>query len=454
MKKLFILLALVVSAGFIQAQDRQAFSLEDAIDYALQNSLEIKNAQLNVADAKEQVVERRAIGLPQISAGANYQYFIDIPTQILPDFITPSVYGVLFQEGLVEPFNLSTGEGVAAQFGTKHNLTAGVDLSTLIFDGSYFIGLKAAKAYKKYSMEELESTRTNLRYQVVNAYLPTLLITENLRLLDQNISNVEKLLNETRALYKEGFVEQLDVDRLYLSFANLQTERDNLVRQQAVAINALKFTLGYPMDEPLEVTDKIEDLLEEAPAEDLEGPVNVAARPEYDVLNSSITLNELNVKLNRAGYLPSLAAFGSYQQSLLTNDLSNAEWFPTTVVGLRLNVPIFDGLNKKAKVQRAQIDLEQMQNQRRLFERSVSLEFENAKTNYLNAQQRLNSQEKNMELAQRIYDTTQIKYREGVGSSLELTQAEQSLYQSQQNYIQALYQLLEAKTALDKALGK
>jgi hypothetical protein len=149
MKKLFILLALVVSAGFIQAQDRQAFSLEDAIDYALQNSLEIKNAQLNVADAKEQVVERRAIGLPQISAGANYQYFIDIPTQILPDFITPSVYGVLFQEGLVEPFNLSTGEGVAAQFGTKHNLTAGVDLSTLIFDGSYFIGLKAAKAYKK-----------------------------------------------------------------------------------------------------------------------------------------------------------------------------------------------------------------------------------------------------------------------------------------------------------------
>ena len=166
MKRFIPLLSLIVVLVSNPLAAQEALSLEDAVNYALENNLELKNAQLNVVDANEQIVERRAIGIPQINAGVNYQYFIDIPTQVLPDFLSPSIYGVLFAEGLVEPRELMEGPGVPAQFGTKHNLTASVDLSTLIFDGSYFVGLQAAKAYRTYSQQQLVSSQNDIKNRV------------------------------------------------------------------------------------------------------------------------------------------------------------------------------------------------------------------------------------------------------------------------------------------------
>jgi outer membrane protein len=448
---LFFLLPFALSA---QDEPRE-MSLDQAINYALENNLELKNAQINIADAKEQIVERRAIGIPQLSATVDYQYFIDIPTQILPDFISPAVYGVLFQEELLEPRNISTGEGgVPAQFGTKHNLTAGLNLNTMIFNANYFVGLKAARTYKQYVQQQLLATQADVRNQVVQAYMPPLIVGESIQTLENNIKNLEQTFFETQQLYKEGFVEMLDVDRLELSLANLRTERDNLVRQQEIAINALKFTIGFPMDQELTLSDGLEQIEADVQEEILYGPVNYFMRPEYAIAEMGIQLNELQVNLYRSAYLPSLNGFGAYQQSLFANKLSEGQWFPTTVVGLSLNVPIFDGLQKKAQVQRARLSLEIAQNQKKQLEQVISLEVENARTSYLSARERLASQKKNLDLAQRIYDTTQIKYREGVGSSLEITQSEQSLYSAQGNYNQALFDLVVAKANLDKAMGR
>ena len=447
------LVVLITMPLVLSAQETRTMTLNEAINYALENNLSLKTAQINIADAEEQIVENRAIGIPQINASVDYQYFIDIPTQILPDFLSPSVYGILFTEGLVEPFDIETGGGVPAQFGTKHNLTAGVTLSTLVFNANYIVGLRAAKQYRQYVQQQLVVTQTDVRNQVIQSYMPPLIIQESVATLDKNIENLEKTLFETQELYKEGFVEQLDVDRLVLSLANIKTEREALARQKEIAINALKFTIGMPIEQDLELTENIADLVKDVEDEMLYGDINLYMRPEYAMLNTGIELNEMNVKLNRSGYLPSLNAFGSYQQSLFANELSEGEWFPTTVVGLTLNVPIFDGLNKKAKVQRARLALEIAKNQRTELEQAISLEVANARASYLNARERLSSQSSNLDLAQRIYDTTQIKYREGVGSSLEIAQAEQSLYQSQQNYNQALYDMVVAKAALDKALG-
>lgn len=443
--------ALVFINTVLSAQ--QSFTLDQAVQYALDQSLSIKRSQINITDADEQIIERRATGIPQLSLGVDYNYFIDIPTQILPDFLSPAVYGVLFQEGLLEPRPISTDGTTPAQFGTKHNLTAGLNLRTMIFDGSYFVGLKAARRYRAYVQQDLVRVRTEVRQQVIDAYLPALLIQENLRILDRNIENLSQLLFETKAQYREGFVEQLDVDRLELSLANLRTERDNLERQREVVLNVLKYVMGYPLNQPIEISGDIESVYVDAAEADLLDPINYERRPEYKVASIGVELNELNVDLFRSTYLPTLNAFGSYQQSMFANKLSEGQWFPTTVVGLNLNVPIFDGLNKKAKIQRARLDLELAQNQRTELQRVIDMEVLNARINYLNAQERMRSQQKNMALAERIYQTTQVKYREGVGSSLEIVQAEQSLYQTQQNYQQALYDLLTAKTALDKALG-
>ena len=450
-----ILLCLLLLASLTApAQEAPKVSLNEAINYAFENNLNLKNAQISLADAKEQIVERRAFGIPKLSVGADYQYFIDIPTQILPDFISPAIYGILDQEGLIDEVPAFSDSGLPAQFGTKHNLTARADLNTMIFDGSYFVGLKAAREFKDYTLQQVLATRQEVKYRVTDAYLPVLFLQENLQTLDDNIANLSKLRFETNAMYEQGFVEQLDVDRLDLSLANLQTERDNLQRQKEVALNALKFAMGYPVDQPLEIEGDLHELVRVVDESWLTNAINYQTRPEYLVAEKGVRLNELNVQLNQSRYLPVLNAFASYQQSLFANKLRDGEWFPTTVAGLSLKVPIFDGLEKKAQVERARLDLEMARNQQRELAQAIELEASNARTSYLNSRERLANQEKNLKLAERIFNTTQVKYREGVGSSLELTQAEQGLYQSQQNYNQALYDLLQAKTALDKALGK
>ncbi len=427
-----------------QQQEVTVVSLQDAIDYAWTNSLSVKNAQINIADAEQQIIERRSIGLPQLSGELNYQRYLQVPKQPLPE---------AFVE-LIRALNPNGEVSSEASFFLQNNFNASLNLDAMLFDGSYFVGLQAAKAYRNYVQVDLNVQRRTVKNNVVNAYLPVLLVNENLQLLEKNISNLEKLLFETQQLYGEGFVEQLDVDRLELSLANLKVERDNLQRQKEIALSGLKFAMNFPVNKALEVNEGITDLMSRASEEDLTQMVNYANRPEVALVDQGLELSELNVKLNKVGYLPSLRAYGTYQQGYQGNNSEDGFWAPTTFVGVRLSVPIFDGLYKKALIQRARLDLEKSQNQREELVNAIALEVVNARITYLNARERLENQRKNLDLAERIYNTTQVKYREGVGSSLEVTQAEQSLYDSQSNYTQAMYDVLDAKMQLDQALGK
>ena len=422
--------------GSLQAQDQM--TLEQATRYALDNSLTIQNAKINIADADQLIKERKAFGLPQINGKIDYQYYFQVPKILLP-----------------ESFGLDPeGNRVEATFSLKNNLNLGVSASSILFDGSYLTGVKAAKLYRQYVEKELVAQQQEINDMVRDAYLPPLLISETIAMLDKNITNLEKLHHETEAMYKEGFVEQLDVDRLLLSLANLKTEKENLARQRETAINYLKFAINYPTDKELIIADNMESLLKEATDEELVKPVQYESRPNYQVAQMGIELNAMNVELYKKGYLPSLVAFASYQYGF-QGDKFNDEgfWFPTGIVGATVNIPIFDGFDKRAKMQRARLAMDIAQNQKRELERAINLELQNARTNYLSAQEHVWNQKENVDLAERIYDMTQIKYKEGVGSSLEITQAEQSLFNTQQNYTQAVYNLLAAKAALDKALG-
>ncbi|MCB0548879.1 MAG: TolC family protein [Phaeodactylibacter sp.] len=461
-----IVLLLLAWPALAQQQARQ-MSLEDAIQYALTESIKIKNAQISIADADQQIIERRSAGIPQLSGSVQYTHYLKVPRQPLPEgFGIFNVFGQalavdLFpllsentQAALTEALQGSNGgneEGIA--FFLKNNFTAGLNLDAMVFDASWFVALQASREFRNYTQIEFATQKREVENAVTEAYLPVLLIQENIELLDKNISNLEKLFFETKELYRAGFSEQLDIDRLELSLSNLQVERENLVRQKQLAMENLKFHMGYPLEEPLAIADDLNQMLTDAGADALTANIDLNRRPEYKLLDQAVTMNELNIKLNRAGYLPSMRAFGTYQQQYQGDDLKNGFWAPSAFVGLSLNVPIFDGLDKKARVQRARLDLERARNQKEDLKRAITLEVKNARTNYLNAGQRLQSQKKNQELAERIYETTQVKYREGVGSSLEVTQAEQSLYSSQSNYMQALYDLLLAKARLDIALG-
>ncbi|MFT4664874.1 MAG: outer membrane protein [Polaribacter sp.] len=439
----FVLLALI---GTLKAQEQM--SLEEAIKYARQNSLTIKNAKLNQSDADQLINERKATGLPQVNGKIDYQYYF-----LLPQILLPEAFELLAKDPVTG--ELPPGWSRQASFALRNNLNFGLSASSLIFDGSYLSAVKAAKRYRDYVDLELNAKEKEISDAVREAYLPPLLLSEGINILNKNITNIEKLERETAAMYKEGFVEQLDVDRLTLSLANLNTEKENLEKQREAAVNYLKFAINYPVDKELLLTDDINSLLVEATEEDLNGTANYNSWPQYKVAEMGLELNKLNIEVSKKGYLPSASAFASYSYGF-QGDKFNDEgfWLSAGIVGLQIDVPIFDGFSKRSKIQRASLALEIARNQKKDLERVINLELTNSRTAYNNAISRVGSQQKNVDLAQRIYDMTQIKYKEGVGSSLEITQAEQSLFQTQQNYTNALYELLVAKAALDKALGK
>lgn len=446
----FIFFLLCYAGGAVLAQSTNlTFSLSEAVKYAYEHNLNVKIAKENIKDAEAQIIERRSAGIPTLNGTINLQHYLKVPVSVLPEQF--EVFAIDPMTGMLPPDYSNQ-----ATFVLKNSFNAGLDLNALIFDGSYFTALKASKAFKEYVSQELIAQERSVRDQVVAAYLPPLIVDENLKILKKNIANLEGMLTETKATYEAGFVEQLDVDRLALSLANLRTEVDNLTRQKELALNYLKFMMGYPVNERLTISDNLDNLLQLATDEDLIAPVNYLNRPEYKVAQTGMKLHEYNIKVNKDGYLPSVTGFVNYQYGYQGNSLFGKDgfWVPTSVAGLRVNVPIFDGWNKKAKIERAKIGMEIDRKRINLLEQSIQLEVTNARTEYLTAFERTQSQEKNMALAQKIFDTTQIKYRSGVGSSIEVTQAEQALYQTQQNYIQARYQLLVSKQKLDTVLGK
>jgi len=455
------LLLILVLLGFHipTAYAQKAFTLEEAVNYAISNSPQLKLKQLDVADAEGQILEYKSIGIPKVNGKIEYQYFINIPTSIFPDFISPSVYEVLFSEELLERRDIDFGAGFPARFGTNNNLTASISASGLIFDGSFLVGLKAQKLFKNLIQKQINQSKYEIETAVTKAYLPILIAKKNIEILDKNVDNLNSLLYGTKLTYENGLAEKLDVERIELTLENLAVEREKINRTIDILLNALKFQMGYPLNEILNVKDDLDTLVAIAitAAAEADQEINYNNRPEYAVIQTGEELNEINLRRLKAGYLPNVVGFASYQQALQRNKLFDGDengWFPTTVVGLTVNVPIFDGFEKKAKMQRAQIELEKTQIQKREFERGMRLQIENAKINFLNAQQTVADRKKTVALAQKIYDTTQIKYKEGVGSSLELNIAERDLYTTQANYVNALYDLLVAKTDLDIAKGE
>lgn len=412
-------------------------SLPDCIQYAYDNSPEVKIAQLQIADADWQIRENTRTGYPQISANIGYQYFIQRPG------IPASALG----------FPGAGDEKVA--FNAYHSLSPGISWNQLLFSNSYLVGLKAARYYRALVQEQMATAKRELRNNVTDAFLPALLISENLTILDKNMGNLEKLLSETRATNQAGFAEQLDVDRLELSLSTLRAERDNLARQREVVVNALKFAMGMPVKQDIALTGNVQQLLAEYASADPNAEVNFSNRPEYTQLLKGRDLSAIQIELNSKTWMPTVAAFVQYQPGFQGGFGNDTKWFfiPTAIAGVSVNIPIWDGGTTRARRERAIIGVQTIDQQKQLLENAITLEVENARRQYLNAAERVKSQEKNLDLAQRIYNTTQTKYKAGLGSSFELVSAEQQLYSAQQSLMQAQYDLLSARVAIKKALG-
>lgn len=438
-----------------------SFDLEEAISYAIENAPQLKKEAFNIADAEAQVNEYKAIGLPQVNGSIDYQHFLAIPTQIIPDFISPFVDGRLLNYSLIDDTQVpnSEGAGLPAQFGTKNVFSVGAEANMLLFDGSYLVGLKAVKLSRELAQGNKALTAYQVKNNVIKSYLGVLQAEKSQNIILDNINNLTKTHYETKIVYENGFAEKLDVERLQLSLDNLNRDFERILQLIEVTKNILKFQMSYPMDEDISLSESFDQLVDMATSKAvfLDQEMKLENRPEFQLLNTAESLNKLNVERYKKGYYPSLRGFASYSIGVQRNKLFDGDesgWFPTSVLGLAMSIPIFDGFDKRSKIQRAQIALDKVAIDKHQFEQAMSLEVTNAKIALSNANATLINTQRSVELAEKILRTTKIKFSEGIGSSIEVVQAERELYTAQANHTNAQYDLLVAVHDLEIALGQ
>ncbi|MGC4022822.1 MAG: TolC family protein [Cyclobacteriaceae bacterium] len=442
------------------------------MDYAVKNSINMQNYLIDEQIASSKVKETIGIGLPQISGSVNATTNPQLPRffgtkQRMFGFsgLDQSQYPNFFPQ-------LGDNDVLAAQnfFQLKNSLNASVTVSQLIFNGSYLVGLKASTTYKEFAAKSTQVTKEQTIELVTKSFYAVLINGERMHLFENNINRVDSLLRNTTALNQNGFAESIDVDRVQVSLNNLTTEKSKFERLQSLSIESLKSAMNYPMNQPLEVSGEISSITIDILLDDYLKDWDYKNRPDYQVLEVNRTLQNLNVRNKYASALPILSAsanLGYSKQSTTFGDLFSsaksfseqygigpAKLYPYSSVGLTLSVPIFSGLQKSYQLQQEKLRLQKIDNSFKQLKTGIDLQIKLAVTNYLNSMQSLDSQKKNMGLADRVARVTKVKYQQGVGSNLEVVDAESSLKESQINYYNALYDALIAKTDLDKAFGK
>jgi outer membrane protein TolC len=470
MRKLYLTLLVALSSTVVQAQS-QTFTLDQCIEYALANNINLQNSMLDEQSAVARVKEITGLGLPQVNGAVNLVHNQKLPRFFGRNIVTannPDAFGF---------FNdipgAADGDIVAGQnfFQLKSSGNASLTINQLIFNGSYFVGLQAAKALKELSYKNTVVTKVNVVDQVTKAYYYAIINKERITLFNSNINRVDTLLQNTIAMNKSGFAEDIDVDRLRVTLNNLKTERGNFIDLQALSIELLKFQMNYPIQNTLEISGDISSLNPVVDPNSYKTGWDYVARPDYQVLEVNRKLQTLNIKNYRSQALPTIGAYANLGYSTQSADIGglfktnssgveNTEfygpdkWYDYSSFGLSVNIPIFSGFQLKHKTQQEKVNLLKIENGMKQLKQGIDIEIKTSLIAYQNALRTMESQKQNMDLSAKVARVTKIKYEQGVGSNLELLDAENTLKQSQVNYYNAMYDVIVAKINLDKAYGK
>lgn len=432
----------LVTAG-LSAQESVELTLEEALSYALENNVNVKNAKLETLISKATIKETTASGLPQINGNFEVNYNPAIPVVFLPNeppFGDPSV----------------PGEVIPARFGVSYQSNLGANLSQMIFDGSFFVGLRAAKTLKQLTDLDLIKTKNDAIEAVKKAYFGVLVSEERIRLATANMARIDTLLYETNALYEEGFVEKLDVSRIQVQRNNSYSQLERSRAALEISHQLLKLQMGLPMQYALVIRESLEEF---NPVQEINALLQEEGeeRVELQQLDTNLELVNLDIKNNQAQYMPSIDFLANIQRSGAGNSLSTVfesqNWFGSSLLGLRMQIPIFDGFLKSARIQKNRVQLQQLENQRFFIGQQIENELRTSKINLKNELNLIKVQEENLQLAREVYDIARIKYQEGVGSNLEVVEADAALIEAEINYLSALYDGLISKVDLEKALG-
>lgn len=434
------MMCLLIANLEVTAQKVNAFSVQQAVDYGKLNSVQVKNAVLDVLIQKQTNRDITSIALPQINGRAGATDYLDIPTTLVPAGF----------------FGGTPGTFSAQKFGTKWNANAGVSLSQIVFDGQVFIALKARNGTISFQEALLAVTEDNIKSNIYKVYYQLVLSKTQIALLDANLDRLKKLDHDITVMFDNGFTEKVDIDKITVQIANLQTEKLKVENMIKNGYAGLKLLMGMPVKDSLILTDNLSDeQIRESVLESSQ--FSYKDRNDYQVMLLTNKLNGLNVRRYKLSQIPTFALIGDYSKQAQRNKFDffgKGDWFTTSYIGLQMRLPIFNGFALKAKTQGARLQLQKTQNMTAALEISIDKEVEEAKNNFVTALATMDFQKKNMALAEKVYNQTKKKYEIGTGSATEINTAQLDLKTAQTNYITALYEAVIAKVDFLKATGK
>lgn len=427
MKNLATVVALTLLTINLKAQ---TLSLAEAQQYAISNNLTVRNTNIDLQKAKQKIWETTAEGLPQLSAASAYQY------QITP----------------IPQIEFSPGQSVS--LGVANNFNASAAINQLIFNGSYLVGLQAAKIYRNFAELGVEKSITEIRAAVSQSYYVCLLASETSTILDENLALLGKTLNEMRALREQGFADRTSVDQIEVSYNQLSAQCNSASRQIKNSRDMLKYIIGMPMSEQIVLTDSLSGILDRVSSEyltikdyDQDGNIDIK------LALMAVTLEGMKLKLAKSAYMPTLGAQVGIQHNFTMPQFSfqNAT---TSYVGVNLGVPIFTSGRTRSQVKQAQMSVEQSRNSEMLARQSLDLEFQQAQDAFELAWDTYGVHQKNVRLASRVLSDMKRSISVGMKSSTDLIQANNSYLVAVRELVAAEFELLNSKIRLDKILGR
>lgn len=437
---LVLLYLLTAYSSNLQAQTQYRFSLEEALAFAYENNYEILSSYKDIEAAEKQVKEYMAIGFPQVNANITYTDYLELPTMIIP----PGSFG-------------PDSPGQEIQFGTKYNATASATASQLIFDGKYIVGLQASQRLLEKNKQQFIKTRLDM-YEAVSAAYYRILVAEDTKvILDSTMSYMQTMLYETRITFEAGFVEETDVDQLELIVADLEANIILTNTQVEIAYAYLKFLCGLMIDDNVEVTDQLDDLIAQVNHTALlNNPFNYENNIDYRLLRTQYNIAELQLKLEKSEYLPNLSAFINYQTQAQRKQWNffnmQEKWYGASFWGVEMNIPIWSSGVRSARVQQAKINLEKLDIADKQLKTGLAIQMKTAQSEFNNAYLVMMNKTLAMKTAEKILRITSEKYREGISSSLDLLQANNQFLGNTSDYIMAMQEVLIKKLALEKLM--
>jgi outer membrane protein len=428
-------LSIILVLTMLSSVAQETFTLTKAHTYALDNNKNITNAKLDQKSMESKIWEIKSSGLPQVNGSLEFQNFIDIPTQVLP----------------ANAFNPAApaDELVGLQFGTNYNATGGINVSQLLFSGNYIVGVQAIKASSQIYAQLTEKQEIDVKADVSEAFYTVLILKENKAILDSTLENMAKLYELTQKLVTEEVMIRTDAAQLELGVVQIENAISTLESQIILSKNLLKFQMGYPLASEIKLEGTLDpDLIQ------IGSVINPENNIDYKMLTTQLELNQLSLKNTKANYLPTVSAFFSYQQQALRNEFnffaSGESWYPTTLWGVKISVPIFSSGQRNSQVEQAAIEVDKTEFSMEMLSEGLQLQILQAQTSYDVAIRKMEMHTRAQQIAAEVLKDKETLFKEGVATSIEITQAQSQLLTESTNYTNALFEMIKAKLTLEK----